>query len=487
MAEQPAGSTPPETPLVNAPETGAISQETSVPEPIERETDITDVVATPNVNTPQANASAPMADTDPAQIPDVISIEGNLESPETGVSPDIEAQADAPVLPNPQSTAPQLPTNEDDLSISTLPAQPQAPAAPLETDFEVTEVAPPDEPADEPVIVAPDLPADDVEAAQDVTPPAAAPEEQPQVVAQEQAADQAPDQAPDRNQEEVQEPRQNANAGGIESVVENGVVVLRPGNTPDTEQDEPVQTSDAEADPDADPDAEQVVIIEDGPALVIHAADAGTVDGKPMMSVVLMDDGQVAEAVTALSTLPFPVTIAIDPTRDGAEAAMRAYRDAGMEVAVISNLPERASASDVAVNFEAAFATLPESVALIDVGEGGLPSDQGALRQAMSALAEDGRGFVSISRGLNTALREAERVDVPSVIVYRDLDGDGQDARVIRRFLDQAAFRTRQESGVVLLARVQPETISALILWGTANRAGQVALVPVSAILNPAE
>ena len=69
------------------------------------------------------------------------------------------------------------------------------------------------------------------------------------------------------------------------------------------------------------------------------------------------------------------------------------------------------------------------------------------------------------------------RVDV------RDLDAEGQDARVIRRFLDQAAFRARQESGVVMLGRVRPDTISALILWGTANRAGQVALVPVSAVL----
>ena len=72
---------------------------------------------------------------------------------------------------------------------------------------------------------------------------------------------------------------------------------------------------------------------------------------------------------------------------------------------------------------------------------------------------------------------------MPSVVVFRDLDAENQDARVVRRFVDQAAFRARQESGVVLVGRVRPDTISALILWGTANQDEQVAVVPVSAVL----
>jgi polysaccharide deacetylase 2 family uncharacterized protein YibQ len=101
----------------------------------------------------------------------------------------------------------------------------------------------------------------------------------------------------------------------------------------------------------------------------------------------------------------------------------------------------------------------------------------------MAALAADGRGLVTVSKGLNMALRAAEQAEVPAGLIFRDLDGDGQDVRVIRRFLDQAAFRARQETGVMLLGRMRPDTISALVLWGTANRAGQVALAPMSAIL----
>jgi polysaccharide deacetylase 2 family uncharacterized protein YibQ len=52
----------------------------------------------------------------------------------------------------------------------------------------------------------------------------------------------------------------------------------------------------------------------------------------------------------------------------------------------------------------------------------------------------------------------------------------------VRRFVDQAAFRARQVSGVVLVGRVRPDTISALIWWGMANQDDQVAVVPVSAV-----
>ena len=79
--------------------------------------------------------------------------------------------------------------------------------------------------------------------------------------------------------------------------------------------------------------------------------------------------------------------------------------------------------------------------------------------------------------------RAAEQAGVPAVVVYRDLDIENQDARVVRRSVDQAAFRARQDSGVVLVGRMRPDTISALILWGTANQDGQVAIVPVSSVL----
>jgi polysaccharide deacetylase 2 family uncharacterized protein YibQ len=72
---------------------------------------------------------------------------------------------------------------------------------------------------------------------------------------------------------------------------------------------------------------------------------------------------------------------------------------------------------------------------------------------------------------------------VPVATVERDLDSNDQTAAVIRRFIDRSAFQARQTSGVVLISLLRAETLSALTLWSTANRAGQVALAPVSAIL----
>jgi len=173
----------------------------------------------------------------------------------------------------------------------------------------------------------------------------------------------------------------------------------------------------------------------------------------------------------------------LDPTMPDAVQLMENYRRDGFEVAVIAKLPEGALPSDVEVTFENVFSNFSEAIALLDMGTGGLQNDRAVTEQAMQLLADEGRGFITASQGLNTAVRAAEQAGVAEAEIYRDLDSDGQDARVVRRFIDQAAFQARRESGVVLVGRVRPDTISALILWGTVNQNDQVAVVPVSQIL----
>jgi len=94
-----------------------------------------------------------------------------------------------------------------------------------------------------------------------------------------------------------------------------------------------------------------------------------------------------------------------------------------------------------------------------------------------------GYGMVTQDAGLNTVQKLALRNGMPAGVVFRDFDGAGQDPRAIRRFLDQAAFRAGQEGAVIMLGRVQPDTISALLLWGLQDRASRVSLAPVSASL----
>ena len=273
-----------------------------------------------------------------------------------------------------------------------------------------------------------------------------------------------------------------------ENVVKPAVVALIPESSPSLPSgDASVTVNRLTVGDDA---AEEITITAEdtpsgadvGPATERYGMQVSNPDGKPTIAVVLVDDGSFAGAIPALAGIPFPITVVLNPSQADATEKMLAYRAAGIEVAIRADLPEGATPTDVEIYFEAAFAALPETVAVLDVGGNLANNGKAAIEQAIAAVSADGRGLVTVSRGLNTTLRTAETEGVPTGVVYRDLDSDGQDARVIRRFMDQAAFRARQESGVVLLGRVRADTISALILWGTANRARQVALVPVTTI-----
>ena len=256
--------------------------------------------------------------------------------------------------------------------------------------------------------------------------------------------------------------------------VAGGVRVNRPDTASPADPVPDVATDPAAGSPDAG----------FGPALVRFAAPFDNPDGRPLLAVILVDDGAIAGMAAALAGVPFAVTVAINPGDPDATARMQTYRDMGIEVLAVVNLPQGAQPSDVEVTLESVFGTLPQALGLLDIGDGGVQSDAAVTGQTLARLGADGRGLVLTSAGLNPALRAAATADVPAVEIYRDLDSDGQDAGTIRRFLDNAAFQARQQSGIVLLARLRPETISALILWGSENRAGQVALAPISAVLS---
>ncbi|WP_375281853.1 divergent polysaccharide deacetylase family protein [Pseudooctadecabacter sp.] len=482
VGEQPAGVTPPAPPLVDAPQVEDTPEaandgpstpvgSVSIDEPVAPDLPGDEGAAAEPASPVQqeADVAAPLADTAPLDEPDVVAIEGAMEAPAAAEGVDLVAEPVDPVLPNPQSVAPQVPSNEADLTVST------APAAPVLVDE-------PEEVAVEAEVTAPAAPAPEVEAEVAVeaeaegeasaTPEAAAPE-------------------PDEDVFVVDLPQTGEDAAPAEDPVSGDDLALASpaqpriqfqgqGNTLLTDRDTGVTVRRPTSDETAEPEAEAAAASN---ALVDYAASYPDPAGKPLMSVLLIDDGSMSAAAAALSGLPFPVTIVLDAARADAEQAMEAYRADGFEVAVMANLPQGAQPSDVEVTFESVFAALPEAIAVLDMGQGGLQSDREVTAQAMEILADQGRGFVTVSQGLNMAGRAAEQSGVPATTVYRDLDADGQDARVIRRFVDQAAFRARQETGVVLVGRVRPDTISALILWGTANGEDQVALVPLSAVL----
>ncbi len=480
MAPQPAGNTPPARPQVEAPAaaSGDVAPSTA-PATVEAMEDGPTLGVAPTVDTPSADTAAPMADTTPADVPQTGVLDADLGTPESGGETplvDLDSSVE-PVLPSPQSIAPAVPQTEADITLSTEPAQPVAPVVVDDTAFDerdaevVTEPASGAEPdADQSDASEPDseqpVAAESSDAGQPAD-PALEPEEfviidlgDDTPVIRENGAEIGETFAP----EPAPSFQLQGDTAALPTVEGSGVIIRRPGaaQTEEVSQEQPTQIA---------------------PALERFAAVHDNPEGKPLLSVVLIDDDMMPGASAALAGLPFPVTIALDPSVAGVTERMAAYRAAGLEVAAVVDLPRGAAPSDVEIAFAAYFAALPEAVLVLDGGEGGLQADAAVTRQAIEILAADGRGLVTVSQGLNQALREAERAQVPAAVIYRDLDSEDQDAQVIRRFLDQAAFQARKESGVVLLGRLRPNTISALILWGTANRAGQVSVAPTSAVL----
>ena len=219
------------------------------------------------------------------------------------------------------------------------------------------------------------------------------------------------------------------------------------------------------------------------PALVRYATAFENVEDKPLIGIILIDDGSMKGASAAVQSLPFDVTIILDPSLDGAVDQLTMYRAAGVEVGVQAALPVNTTLNDVEITLERLFARMSETVLLLNLGVNELQNDLTFTKHLMEGLTDRGRGLVMVPKGLNMALQAAAQVDVPVGVIFRDLDSKGQDSRVISRFLDQATFHARQNSGVLLLARVRPNTISALKLWGSANRTAQVAIAPASAVL----
>ncbi|MEM9576145.1 MAG: divergent polysaccharide deacetylase family protein [Pseudomonadota bacterium] len=225
----------------------------------------------------------------------------------------------------------------------------------------------------------------------------------------------------------------------------------------------------------------------DLPPIERFAAVFDNPENKPLMTVILIDDGvdipALPTGLSAIQQLPHPVSFAVDALLPDAADRMRTYRAAGFEVLAMVDLPEGARAADAEVSLSVALDAMPEVVGVLDGVRTGIQTSPDAGRQVAQILAQTGHGLVTQNRGLNTVQKLAARQGVPSAVVFRDFDAKGQSSVVIRRFLDHAAFRAGQEGKVIMLGRLREETLAALVVWALQDRASSVAMAPVSAAL----
>ncbi len=387
--------------------------------------------AKPDAAAPVEGEAPPLTDTDPAPRPETGAPEADLNAPE---NPDeggaVRVEGESPVLPNPQADTPDAPDTEEDPSISTNPPQPQVPEVVEEGAF------PTPQPEDDGVDTA------------DLTPDSEA---------------------------------------GEPPAGEADTPVMKPAG--DLEETFPQRKSErlptiADDSAGSDATAAQAPVLR---PVLANAEPLENPEGKPVMAIVLVDVGDDRVDLDALSGFPYPLSIAISTLDPQVSEKSSDYRARGFEVLAMIDIPAAAAPSDVEVAMAAHLTVVPEAVAVIEGLGDGLQGSKPVSDQVADVLAQTGHGLVMFPNGLNTAQKLAAKAGVPSVTIFRDFDSKGQSAVVMRRFLDQAAFKAGQENGVVMLGRLREETVSALLLWGLQDRAGTVALAPVSAALNTIE
>jgi polysaccharide deacetylase 2 family uncharacterized protein YibQ len=98
-------------------------------------------------------------------------------------------------------------------------------------------------------------------------------------------------------------------------------------------------------------------------------------------------------------------------------------------------------------------------------------------------VGAQGRGLLTWDRGLNAADQVARRDDVPTAVLFRDLDEAAGDNTAIRRVLDRAVFKAAQDGRAAVAGTTTPETVAALLEWTVEGKAATVALGPVTAVM----
>lgn len=224
----------------------------------------------------------------------------------------------------------------------------------------------------------------------------------------------------------------------------------------------------------------------DGPALQRFASAFENPDGSPVISVVLLHVGTQPLGSDVLLALPAHVSFAVDANAANVAGTAQAYRDAGREVVLVPSLPEGAAPQDVEQAMQVNLSKVPEAVAIMDISGSNFQSDRSAVRQVVDVVSDTGHGLITFPRGLNTAHQEAQRANVPTGLIFRDVDGDNESQEEIRRALDRAAFRARQNEGVILVGTTSDTTIAAIVEWALGNRAASVSIAPISTALDAA-
>ncbi len=203
---------------------------------------------------------------------------------------------------------------------------------------------------------------------------------------------------------------------------------------------------------------------------------------KPIFAILLMDDGGIG--LDQLAQFKVPVSVAINPDWPDAPARAEQWRAAGFDVLLQS--PQLADASDLgAIDslLQAHILRVPQALGVVDMPQGGFQGNRRLAGQIVKGLGHVGAALVTFDGRINAAHEIALGASLPAAVVFRDIDAAHEDAEMITRYLERAAFKAAQTGQIVVAGRVSPQTIAALGQWLAGDWAGQLALAPISAVL----
>ena len=444
-----------------------------------------------------APATTSPADPAPDPLPDVAVAEPAETTAQT--EPDPVTTEDSDLAENPDKTPEPAPAKADDAAPppvlaegapALVPDQPAKPPAPLQDSGVVTKKPPAALPArpDDALIAEADPQPDppQVPEISDPSPLLPTPEEPPAAPAiaeelpvVEPAADPVPAPAPEPDPAKKTGPTILPSLAGNDSPTlkptpglgqkTEGVIIgrlPRIGDTPATEA--PADTS----------------VNADIP-LKSQAESFDNPEGKPIFAIVLIDTGEAALDREALAQLPFAISFALDPLDPAASQHAAIYRAAGQEVVMLATgIAEGSQASDIEVAFQTMSQGLPEAVAVMDLPSLGFQDNRPLASLVVPVVAAQGRGLLTWDKGLNAADQIARREDLAAAVIFRNLDGAGEDKAAIRRALDRAAFKAAQDGRVTVVGQTLPDTVAALLEWTVEGHASSVAIAPVSAVVS---
>lgn len=223
------------------------------------------------------------------------------------------------------------------------------------------------------------------------------------------------------------------------------------------------------------------------PSLTRNRVEFPNPEGKPLLSVILIDAGTEGLDNDILLTFTFPVTFALDPGRPGATADSKRLSRGGFEILALAPGDETASAAanpaDVASALSKAFAAIPEAVGMIDRLGAGFQTEPDRVRDMIEALGSTGHGLITYDSDPDGTVTVARHGGVASGVIYRVLDHEREPGLVIRRYLDRAAKEARENGHAIVIGHTYPETVTALLSWALSSTSAGVALAPVSASL----